>query len=272
MRGRSRPAITRLYAGGVQISPERFRALARSSPWRWSTLRYVHHELPEGRGQDPIRVWLRRLKLARIEHLDGSLRGIRRDHPLTVAALSRRGRATPVPVPGPDEVEVDLDDDGLVRQRPGPAGVDADAPMIGNYYHVALLDPVELADGYDDGPGAHIEQLREVDHHSRPAWEAVLRPTATYIPRCQCCSLLLGIEPLEGGLDLRSVDPDFVFPDAHLVRLDVQTGVCVTNEHIGGTRAGWGHDITIEAVDIPMDDDLFPAQPRSRWARLIGRR
>jgi len=43
--------------------------------------------------------------------------------------------------------------------------------------------------------------------------------------------------------------------------LDVGTGVCVSTADIGGLTPGHGHDLTIEAVDEPMDDDLF-ARPR----------
>lgn len=49
-------------------------------------------------------------------------------------------------LPTAPDVEVDLDEDGLVRWRPGPFELDTDVPMVGNYYDVAMLDPVELAD------------------------------------------------------------------------------------------------------------------------------
>jgi hypothetical protein len=143
--------------------------------------------------------------------------------------------------------------------------------MIGNYYDVALLDPVELADGHDGGPGATIDALREVDHHGRPAWEAVLRPTASYEPRCTCCALLLSEKMEKDGLSPRADNDSFVYPETHRVRLDVRTGVCVLIEQLGGTRTGSGHDITIEAVDEPMGDDLFPhpPRPRSRWTAIL---
>jgi hypothetical protein len=77
---------------------------------------------------------------------------------------------------------VDLDADGLVRRRPDRWDLDTDTAMIGNYYDVAMLDPLELADGHDGGPGTTIEDLRVVDHHGREAWEAILRPTARLRP------------------------------------------------------------------------------------------
>ena len=56
------------------------------------------------------------------------------------------------------------------------------------------------------------------------------------------------------------------YPDAYRVRLDVQTGVCLLTAEIGGLTPGAGHDLRIEAVDEPMDDELFGA-PRRGWLR-----
>lgn len=56
---------------------------------------------------------------------------------------------------------------------------------------------------------------------------------------------------------MREHDPDVRYADAHHVRLDVATGVCVYTEEIGGSRAGTGHDMRIDAVDEPMPDYLF---------------
>ncbi|MGY2002432.1 hypothetical protein [Blastococcus sp. SYSU DS1024] len=56
------------------------------------------------------------------------------------------------------------------------------------------------------------------------------------------------------------------YSDAFRVRLDVQTGVCVLTEAVGGEISGRGHDLRIGAVDEPMDDDLFTEPPRS-WFR-----
>lgn len=256
----------------MQPTPERFRALVRSSPWRWSTLRYVRKRDQAGRQDAPRRVFIRRPKLARVERLDGILLRVHREPLRTVTPLSRRGDAPSIVLPIAADVEVELDDDGLVRWRPGRFELDADAPMVGNYYDVAMLDPVELADGGEDAPGAIVEDVRVVDHHGRQAWEAVLVPTPSYDPLCPCCALLLSEELEDCGLALREQDPSFVYPDAHRARIDVATGVCVFNEQIGGTRDGSGHDIRVEAVDAPMSDELFPQPPPSRWARIFGRR
>lgn len=73
-------------------------------------------------------------------------------------------------------------EDGLVRRRPTTTEARYDDPFYENYYWVAMLDPVELADAQNAfsetvGPGTHIESLRAVEHHGRLAWEATLRPT-----------------------------------------------------------------------------------------------
>ena len=260
------------YAVGMDPSIERFRCLARSSPWRWSTLRYVKERDQSGRHNNRVRVLIRRPHLARVEQLDGTLLRVHRGEPQTVTPLSRHGNAPPMTLPRPSEVEVELDEVGLVRQRPGRWQLDTDTVMIGNYYDLAFLDPVELADGGDGGPAATIEDLQVVDHRGRRAWEAVLRPTPAYDPLCPCCPLMLSERFEDTELGLREADPDFVYPDGHRVRIDVATGVCVFNQQLGGTRDGSGHDLAIEAVDEPMGDELFEQPPRSRWDRVLGRR
>lgn len=50
----------------------------------------------------------------------------------------------------------DGDVDGSVRRRPGRWDCDTDTVMVGNY-DVAMLYPLELADGHDGGPGTTIE-------------------------------------------------------------------------------------------------------------------
>ena len=210
-----------------------------------------------------MRVLVRRPKLARVERLDGTLLKVLREPPQPVPPPSRRWDAQPTPRPGAADLDMEVDADGLVRRRPPWTRSEVDTPMIRNYYDVAMLDPVELADGDDGGPGATVDGLRVVDHHGRAAWEAVLRPTPAYEPRCTCCSLLLTDKMEEIGMSLRANDPDFVYPEAHRVRLDVRTGVCVRVEQLDGTRAGSGHDLTIEAVDEPMGDELFPHLPHT---------
>jgi hypothetical protein len=87
-----------------------------------------------------------------------------------------------------------------------------------------------------------------------------------------CCALLLSELLEDAGIDLREDEPGFVYPDAHRVRIDVATGVCVFNEQLGGTRNGSGHDLAIEAVDEPMGDELFPQPPTVSMGEALGRR
>lgn len=154
-----------------------------------------------------------------------------------------------------------MDADGLVVRRPVETGLLCyDDPMFQNYRWVAMLDPVELADGLGRGRGdpqpepVQVLGPHVVTHHGRPAWEATLRPTEFYDPRCPCCELLFSaaseqVRVMDGEPTVRDRQPDVAYPDAHRVRLDVATGVCVLTEELGGSRPGAGHDMRIETVD-----------------------
>jgi hypothetical protein len=231
-----------------------FRALARSSPWLWSTLRFTYRG---GRSPEIVRAWLRRPDRLRVESVAGALLEVDRTSP---------SRPAPLPV---------LRSDGLVGEPRAYLDRDGD-PMWQNYVWVAALDPVELADGQDregdaSGPVApplRMEDVREVAHGGRPAWEAVVATTGAYEPRCGCCSLLhdADIDRLEWD-DAAERFADVVYPSAARVRLDVGTGVCVLTETLDGTYAGDGHEVLIEAVDEPMADDLFVEH---RWRPVRG--
>lgn len=219
-----------------------------------------------------MRAWVRRPNLLRVEALDGRvLTAGREKHGWgMVYAAGSADRGQPVP---PRPYAMDLtpvyDAEGLVEVR--PEGADADDPMYQSYDWVAMLDPVELADG------VAFDEVREVDHHGRTAWEVLARPGPGYDPRCSCCPLLPceeseRLEAEGGGLTMGEAEPDLVFAEAHRVRLDVATGVCVLTEEIGGSHAGRGHDVAIEAVDEPMADELFKRPPRGLLARLRSRR
>jgi hypothetical protein len=249
-----------------------FTALARSSPWRWSTLRFTVRRARTGDRAEPLRAWLRRPDVLRVETVHGALVQVVRESPTTSAVLTFPGteprqRTYPWPADGPSPV---LRPDGLVAER--PEGLSYDAPMFQDYHWVAMLDPVELAEGVDVDTGLPeqavvIDAVTAVEHAGRPAWEAIVRPARGYEPRCGCCPLLRSRE-----VDLLEYQdhPQHIlaaYPDAHLVRLDVGTGVCVFTEEIGGLTPGEGHDVRIEAVDEPMDDGLFVEPPRGpvRW-------
>ena len=161
--------------------------------------------------------------------------------------------------------------DGLVAER--ARGLSYDAPMYQDYRWVAMLDPVELADGLRPrlrGAGLArlvVDTVTEVEHAGRPAWEAVVADDAVYEPRCGCCPLLRtrAIDLLEYRDHPEHILP--VYPDAHRVRLDVGTGVCVFTEEIGGLTPGKGHDLRIEAVDERWPTPVRPAAPRRGWFR-----
>lgn len=298
------------------------RALARSAPWRRRTLRLRVTWHP-GAGPDgplppveggPVRAWVSGRHGLRVEDLatgrlltaswSPSPGGWTGTGPAGVEIARRRG----LPVlqelgehlVGVDDYGVDdpraprprLRPDGLVAERPpahsGPdGGIAYDAPLWQTYRWVAMLDPVELADGApppDDGgrsgPDAGLRPVRLVttgpggpgdltagvtlvDHHGRPAWEAVVAPTAAYDPRCSCCPLLPGevasrYLSAEGGDRPRPVEvPAGGWPTAHRVRLDVGTGVVVGLEQLDGHGAGNGWTAVVEAVDETYDRSWF---------------
>ena len=222
-------------------SADTFAALARSSPWRWSTLRFTVRWPGDRRKTGALRARLRRPDVLRVEGLDGGLVQIVREPPDV-------RRAVPV-----------LRPDGLVASRPAPWASGTDAPMHQDYHWVAMLDPAELA-------GVDAASVTEVSHHGRSAWEAVVSDAPSYEPRCGCCPLLhtRRIDLLEYAGSPARVPP--ACAAAFRVRLDVGTGVCVLTEEIDGPTPGKGHDLRIEAVDEPMADDLF-APPRRGLCR-----
>ena len=262
------------------LSPEDFCALARSSPWRWSTLRFTGRRPGQTWQVDEVRAWVRRPDRLRVETLDGELLQVVRDERQRVGVLGRpTGRTVDLPwVTDDDAPAPELRSDGLVARRPTSSAVSIDDPMYQDYFWVAMLDPVELADGRDPdtldsaGPPLQFDSVAEVEHQGRAAWEAVVRPSETYEPRCADgnCALLrsryVDVREAEGGGVSEVLDE---YPDAFRVRLDVGTGVCVSTEAVGGSVAGQGHDLRIEAVDEPMADELF-VQPRRRPFRGRG--
>jgi hypothetical protein len=245
-------------------SADAFTALARSSPWRWSTLRFTVRRGRDEPRSTPLRAWLRRPDLLRVETLGGELCQIVRELPQQVGVLTPAGGFTSsLPWPGAAQAPV-LRPDGLVAER--PERLSYDAPMFEDYRWVAMLDPVELADGIDRDTDLNVaplvvEAVTEVEHGGRPAWEAVVATTPAYEPRCGCCPLLRS-----RGIDLLEYRdyPECLltaYPEAYRVRLDVGTGVCVSTDEIGVRTPGGWHDLRIEAVDEPMADGLFD-QPR----------
>ena len=210
---------------------ERFARLARSAPYRWRSLAFEgtwgpHVAAVRVRAQQPDRV--------RVERLDGALLHEGRQGSLGSSAVLTSGRRAAPYTPPPAAAPV-LDEDGLVLTPRRPWDDGPELPMWQDYRFVAVLDPYELSGGVE------VLELAAVEHGGRPAWQALLRPTAEYSPRCACCPLMRtrdtdlaeGLEPLAG------------YADAHLVRLDVGTGVCVRVREVGGPADGSGHDLVL---------------------------
>jgi len=269
-------------AGVAPVSAADFAALARSSPWRWTALRFTARWPGDAWRAQELRAWLRRPDRLRVETVDGALVQVVHESPRQLSVLTSDGNRYSATLPwwtAPHAPPPPLRADGLVAARPDRFEYDFafDAPMYRDYFWVAMLDPVELADGRGPDadatlPGTEIDAITVVDHAGRPAWEAILGPTPAYEPRCTCCSLLRSrevdlAEAAAGAGDKVVLDE---YPYAYRVRLDVGTGVCVLTEPIGGSTPGSGHELRIEAVDEPMADDLFqsppPEPPRSWWS------
>lgn len=243
----------------MELTEERFRALARSAPWRWHSLRFTTgaRRAGEDHAVHTVRAYVRKPGRLRVEDLEGAVVHRTFDPEVT------------------EPPAVDLDADGLLARDPDQVPAvrfGFEPPMYENYHWVAMLDPFELADGWNDEdaavPGTEILDLTAVEHHGRPAWQARLRTTPGYDARCGCCCLLYSAESeaSEGHEPPRGT----VFADAYLVRLDVASGVCVYSEDLGGSSSGQGHDVAIEGVDEDMPEKLFAAADRRRRRRRRG--
>jgi hypothetical protein len=251
-------------------SSDSFAALARSSPWRWSTLRFTVRWPGDRYRTETLRAWLRRPDRGRVETREGAFRQVVHEPRATAAVLgfpptgeTHRTHPWPTEARAPSPR---LRVDGLVGLR--PRELSYDAPMYQDYSWVAMLDPAELADGArDGGQPLLLDDVHEVDHAGRPAWEAVVQPTPSYEPRCGCCPLLRSrdVDLAEYGAGAEQLLD--AYPEAFRVRLDVGTAVCVLTEQIGGLTPGAGHDLRIEAVDEPMGDDLFIEPRRGLFRR-----
>lgn len=215
-------------------TPERFRRLSRSAPYRWKSLVL---EGTWGPRIDPVRVRVERPDRVRVEHLDGTLLHEERRGSLGQGVLlSADGLGRPYSPPPAPAAEPDVD--GLITTTRRPWDEGPEVPFWQDYRFVAVLDPYELADSVE------VLELAAGEHGGRPAWEALLRPTPEYEPRCACCPLMRtrdtdlaeGLEPLPA------------YADAHRVRLDVGTGVCVRTREVGGPWDGQGHDLVLVQV------------------------
>lgn len=213
----------------MDLTEESFRALARSSPWRWRSVHLVR-ESGGPVGDGGVEAWIRRPDLLRVV-----------DHGRVHVV---RGAT--------DEVEPERGTD----------------PMWQSYDWVAMLAPVELADG-EDGPGATLTDLRETQRRGRLIWWANAVPTEAYWPRCGCCPLLWSEVSDRDEYD--SDHTPFVstadYPTSYEVALDVDTGICVAVHAQGGTPVSPDHEVQIIAVDEDYGDAFFTKQRRNPSSR-----
>ncbi|WP_151084414.1 hypothetical protein [Nocardioides cynanchi] len=235
----------------MQPTADDFRALARSSPWRWTTLHFRHRSRFPGEAE----AWVRRPG-----ELLVSPRGRPTEYvsgvPYSTSSVRIVGNADgtqavePDPEPEPEPV---FRADGLVESRPDGWGFRHSDPIWGNYSWPAMLDPEELSHHVD------VADLRVVEVAGRTAWRADLRAGPGYDPRCggNCCELLYS----EAGLRADFPDPDDVpekwrgrdYPDHYDVALDVGTGVVVRCLPVGGPDdAPWLENDVLE-VDADLD-------------------
>ncbi|WP_110206651.1 hypothetical protein [Nocardioides daejeonensis] len=227
----------------MKLTEDSFRALARSSPWRWRSVHFTRR----GGEEETVEAWVTRP--GRMVVVDA---GGRRHE---VVENAGEGRAIfvsgpgPVPQPQwltPQQTEPVRRLDGLVAHRPDDLTVCYDDPMWQDYQWVAMLDPVELSEH------TIVTDLRDGEHRGRPAWRAVVAAADGYEPRCGCCPLLWGEiserdEAAGGGTTWRDHDPQVVYPIAYEVALDLQTGIVVELTPIGGSRSS--HTLDVEVHD-----------------------
>ena len=233
----------------IPLTETTFRRLSQSSPWRFTSLHFTWHP------QDPwfhsVEAWLTRPDRLRVRALDGTERHVREEREAPWM-LSRDATGVLVADPGhlvpPHGSPAERDEHGLVITRPDDRWSGYDDPMWQTYTWVAMLDPRELA------TGTTVDDLAQTERFGRATWWSQMSAVdESYEPRCGCCPLLWGqvserAEAAAGGPTLAAREPDLVYPESWLIGLDVQTGVVVSAEPIGGSRLNAGFTLTIHEV------------------------
>jgi hypothetical protein len=236
----------------VQPTVERFRALARSSPWRWRTLHLTRHD-----ARGALEAWVRRPG-EQLVRGDG-FECLEREDLRPVAASFVAWSSTdpdfvPPPLPPrvwPQDISPALDTDGFVVARPTDWNIEYGDPMYQDYTWVAMLDPHELS--HD----VLIDSLAPDEVRGRAVWRARLRPTDGYEPQCTCCPLLPNeplarIEYADSPTHLAVIDAT-AYPTAFDVALDVQTGVVVEVRPVDGDGSHLTFSVDVHDVDGDVD-------------------
>ncbi|MEO9139320.1 MAG: hypothetical protein ABI345_09675 [Jatrophihabitans sp.] len=258
-------------------SAEDFRALARSSPWRFSTIHFTHRDL---RDRDAgvhasVEAWLDR-PAARVTVRCADCVDVSQGVPYSTSRVIFRlegAAAEPEPKPEPEPW---FRPDGLVEERPPHWQFDHGDPMWRDYQWTAMLDPYELSRGVD------VEDVAAVTIQGRPTWSAICRPVmgegedwdGGYDPRCGCCPLLdsLASRFPEYG-EGHSVLSEAEIPSAYRVWLDVGTAIVVRIEALDG-HGGTVFSNEIHTVDEPIEAPAQtepPDPPVRSWRAVPGR-
>jgi hypothetical protein len=246
-------------------TPDRFRGLARSSPWRWRALEFDLHRRPLHGAEHSVHAVVERGVGVKVRLADGECHAQDAHRTAVGWVESDAERQVTRELPFTWELPVEVDADAFVKSRPALTGT-SDDPMWQDYQFVAMLDPVELADGSlrrtapDERPDAvrpralDLHRLDASSRNGRETWWARVSPREDYSPRCSCCPLLFGevseaLEVAEGAASVRDRRPDLVHATSYLVALDVATGVCVHVEHLDGDHVGRGFSVEVLTVD-----------------------
>ncbi len=248
------------------VTETTWRGLARSSPWRWRTLSFDLHRRPLHGPDHSVRASVARPGRLVIVSPSGEVDDRFEVRP-EAQVVGGPGSGSAVPLPYAWEREPVVDESGLVVVR--DRWSTADDPMWQDYQFVAMLDPVELADGSppDDAPwevggprppALEVHHLDATTRRGRETWWAEVSPLPGYDPRCSCCPLLLGrvsegVDAAVRGVAAPADSPRFA--SRYLVGLDVATGVCVHVEHLDGEHVGRGFSVDVIAVD---DEVVLP--------------
>ena len=233
----------------MEPTEDAFRALARSSPWRWRTLHFTYRQ-----GEDDLEAWVRRPGQLLVH--DRGRPPYRVDERGRIGGSHRAllrfstGGSEVEPEPEfrwPHEVTPVLRPDGLVEVRPSDFRIEYGDPMYQSYYWVAVLDPVELSHH------TSVAEVHETVRRGRRTWWARVRAEEGYDPTCPCCPLLWSEITYREDALASGVDPErtsgTVFPDGYDVGLDLQTGVVVTLTPVGSSSETLGHTLEILEVD-----------------------
>lgn len=231
-----------LHHGDVEPTVDTFRALARSSPWRWRTLNFTRRD-----AKGEVEAWLRRPGELVVRPVDGL-----QEYVTGVPYASSTVHATLRDVAGiPEPAGPTFRSDGLVAERPEGYHFEHGDPMWQDYTWTAMLDPEELSHHVD------VEGVTGGELRGREVWRARLRPQEGYEPRCGCCALLWSDVSASGEY---GDEPERLarfraegFPEAFDVAIDVQTGVLVALEPVGRDPHDSAFAVEIHEVDVDLN-------------------